>query len=185
MAVAFGVSQPKHLALARLHLSHSRLQQKLRLGLRRISACGEELFGNLFDGSRARPAPVVAQQVGGDAEKIKPRCCFTVRGEGRSARRAEEAHVAFLHQVVSQRGVGGGPRQVGPEGARGARIERGEGLVLHRRVTRAGGCIQCAAGRCVQQCIRQCEFPRHESCHSRSFLRGGHVRILLGSRCVL
>ena len=77
---------------------------------------------------------MVAQQVAADAEEVAAACDFAVSGKAR----AEKADVALLHQVVGQRRVAGGPRQVGPQGLRGPLVECRELIAVHGRLRHAG-----------------------------------------------
>src|SRR5258708_5947772 len=99
MRVAFGMGQPEQLTFAWLHPGKRRSKHGLRVMLRGQAGGGEELFGNLFDGGRARTPPVVAQQVGGYAEKVAAAGYLSILKAGRSCG-AEKAHVRLLHEVV-------------------------------------------------------------------------------------
>lgn len=68
------------------------------------------MLGEVVDRGGAGTSPVVAQEIGCDAEEIAPRLDFAVTGRVS----AEEADVAFLHEVVGEGGVAGDPGEIGP-----------------------------------------------------------------------
>jgi hypothetical protein len=67
-------------------------------------------------------APVVAEEIAGDAKEIAAGFHFAVAGRGG----AEETDVAFLHEVVGEGGVAGDSGEIGPEGTGGTLVEGGK-----------------------------------------------------------
>jgi len=164
VGVAFSVSEPEELALAGLHLTESRIEKNLRIRLRGAIPRGKKILGNLFDEGGARPAPMIAKQVGGDAEEVEAGGRLAFAGKGRSARGTEKTDVAFLHEIFGEGGIGGDTGKIGPERTGGTGVERSEGVVIHGRDRRTVGGANAAG-----HSNRQCEFPGHRNrCYGSS-----------------
>lgn len=152
MCVTLGVSEPKQLAIAWTQLRKRWSQKEFR-----FAGSGgtyrEVFFGGVFNGGRVRTAPVIAQQVTGDAEEITSRGNLTVESDVS----AEEADIAFLGEVVGESVVGGDARQISPKGPGRALIKAGKSLVIHvSGEGRAGGPYGVAG-----EYLRNCGFERH------------------------
>jgi hypothetical protein len=95
-------------------------------------------------------APVVAEEIAGDAKEIAAGFHFAVAGRGG----AEETDVAFLHEVVGEGGVAGDSGEIGPEGTGGTLVEGGKSFTIH------GGLrgLRCVADRDAGEN----EVPVHE-----------------------
>ena len=131
MGVALGVRKPQKLAVAGAHLGERGTEERLRVRLGGTDCCGEEFFGDVFNGGGLGTAPVIAEQIGCDAKEIAARGDFAFRCQRGGEGRAEVADEAFLHQVVGECRIAGDPGKVGPQRPGGAAVKAGKGIAIH------------------------------------------------------